>query len=253
MAAKKPVASDRDRAIVSHKYALEPGGPPVVNVTAISELVDDGKSGAFAGAAVKLTKQGKNYRDEWKTKGERGSRVHAHMESFMRDEEIDQLPDEAGYIDALDKWMVETEPTLIMQEQVALSRLGYGGRFDLIATIGAGEHQGKTGLIDLKTGSQYPFSHTLQLAAYRYADGTAVYDQAGVLGEIVPLPLIDFAGCLYVHDDGTYHLVEYPANETAWAMFLRLLDVYNFARTAEMKALQKAALAVHKAQKEVTK
>jgi hypothetical protein len=233
--------TDRYRAHHDHKYVVEHGGKPVVNVTAISGAFDDGKAGAFAGAAVKLTRQGFNYRQVWDEKAERGSRIHAHMEAFMRDEEIDQRHDEAGHVDALDKWMVENDPTLIGQEEVALSRMGYGGRFDLISHMEAGEFKGKIGLIDLKTGRRNPFEHTLQLSAYRYADGTAIYGANGDLIDLKPLPHIDFAACLYTRDDGTFHFQEYPADETAWGMFLRLLDIYNYARSDTMKALDKAA------------
>jgi hypothetical protein len=243
MATKKPawMLTDRYRALVDHKYVIEPSGSPAVSVTTICKAFDDGKSSAFAAAAVKLTRQGFNYREVWDEKADRGSRVHSHLESFLKDEEIDQLDDEAGHVDALDRWIEEVDPAMLVQEVVTLSSLGYGGRFDLIAGIGKGEFAGKIGLIDLKTGRRSPFEHTLQLAAYRFSDGTAVYDEGGTLERIEPLPPIDFAACLYTHDDGTFDFVEYPADETAWAMFLRLLDVYNFARNPEMKALDKAA------------
>jgi hypothetical protein len=232
--------SDREMA-EKHKYVVAPGGQPAVNVTAISGLLDDGKSGAFAGAAVKLTKAGVNYRDEWKMRGERGTRVHAHCESFLRGEGVDQLDDEAGYLDGLDKFMVEHDPELVMQEQVALSHHGYGGRFDMIVIPRSGEYEGKTGLVDLKTGSPYPVEHTLQLSAYRFSDGTAVYDEAGALTEILPLPDIHFAACLYVRDDGTFSLTEYPADQEAFDQFLGLLATYRWARSDHMKALVKAA------------
>ena len=50
-----PGMTDLELALNKHKYRLD--GVDLVNVTAISGLLDDGKSGAFAGAAVKLTKE----------------------------------------------------------------------------------------------------------------------------------------------------------------------------------------------------
>ena len=58
---KKP-PSDRELA-EKHKYRL-PNGDLAVNVTAISGLMDLGKSSAFAGAAVKLTKAGEDYKQD---------------------------------------------------------------------------------------------------------------------------------------------------------------------------------------------
>jgi hypothetical protein len=235
--------TDLALALDKHKYVTRPGGTPGVNVTAISGLLDDGKSGAFAGSAVKLTKAGIDYRAEWKAKGERGTRVHAHCEAFLRGEAADVAEDESGFVDAVDKFMVDHDPKVLELEQVVISAVGYGGRFDMIVEMQSGEWAGKTGLVDLKTGKRYPVEHTLQLSAYLHSDGIAVYDEEGTLTGTRPLPLIDFCACLYVREDGTYSLVEYPASSEAWEHFCHLVGVYNWCRTDEMKALVKAARA----------
>ena len=69
-------------AISKHRYVVEPGGTGQVNVTTISKLIDDGKSSAFAGAAVKIALAGGNYREEWAESGEQGTRVHGYMENL---------------------------------------------------------------------------------------------------------------------------------------------------------------------------
>ena len=225
--------TDQVMALDKHKYRLH-DGRVAVNVTAISSLLDDGKSGAFAGAAVNLWMKGLNHREEWKYKAERGTRIHTHLERRLRgDEDGEILDDEQGYVDALQKFLDEQDPQVLMQEAIALSNHGYGGRFDLICTI-----DGVVWLLDLKTGKEYVVEHTLQVSAYRYADGIAHYDADGkLMPEFKPIPAIDKAGCLYVNEDGTYKIVEYPADEEAFAQFLHLLEVHQWSRTPTMKQL----------------
>lgn len=225
--------SDLEQAVVKHKYRLL-SGEVAVNVTAISGLMDDGKSGAFAGAAIKLERQGLNYREEWKAKGERGSRVHAHCEAFLKGEAIDVQEDEHGFVDAVEAFMTDNQPEVLELEAITLSAQGYGGRFDMIVRMGD-----ENWLLDLKTGRPYAIEHTLQLSAYRHSDGIAVYSADGELESLRPLPAIDRAGCLYVNDDGTYRIIEYPADEVAFAHFCNLLKVYQWTRTQEMKNVVK--------------
>lgn len=233
-------ATDRDLAL-RHKYRL-PNGELAVSVTAISGLLDiDGKSSAFAGAAVKLTREGLNYREEWKAKGERGTRIHGHCEAFLRGEEIDQLDEDAGFVDALEKFMADHDPEVIHLEEIVLSDKGYGGRFDMIVSPRTGPYAGQTLLVDLKTGRKYPVEVSMQLAAYRYADGIARYDEDGALAGVEPLPSVDLCAGLYVAEDGNYDLTPYPADEMAYATFCALLRAHKWAHTDEMKALTKEA------------
>lgn len=239
MAKKK---SDLELATGSHRYRLM-DGTTAVSVTSIAGLLDiDGKSSAFAGAAVKLALTGVDYRAEWRAKADRGSRLHTHMEAWLRGEDIDQTDDEAGYLDGLEKFIVDYDPETIESEQVVLSHLGYGGRFDLVARIGD-----ETALLDLKSGSAYPIEASMQLAAYRYADGIAEYNDEGVLKGLRPMPAVDWCACVYVHEDGTYDLRKYPADQEAFDSFCDLLGVYRWAKSEQMAALVKEAKAKYTA------
>jgi hypothetical protein len=236
--------TDREAA-EKHRYRWL-DGTPLINVTAISNLLDDGKSAAFAGAAVKLERQGVNYREEWNARAEIGTRVHGHCEAFLRGEDIEQAAEEKGYVDALEKWIVTDDPQVIEQEAIVLSQLGYGGRFDILCRIG-----GETALIDLKAGKKYPVEHSLQLSAYANADGLAVFNPAGMLIGVRDLPPIDWCACLYVRADGTYDLDRYPAGDDkagddTFGIFCGLLSAYCWTRTDDMKALTKDAIALNK-------
>ena len=217
---------------LAHKYRLN--DKPLVNVTAVSSLLDDGKSGAFAGAAVKLTKEGEDYRAVWKASGERGTRVHGYCESFLKGEPIDMQAEDRGYVDALEKFILDRDPQVIELERIVLSSQGYGGRFDVLAAL-----DDEIALIDVKTGKPYAVEHTLQLSAYRYATGIAEYNFEGAQASLRRMPVIDATYCLYVHEDGTYDLTKYPAGPDAWTVFLGLLRAYQWSRTDEMKAAKK--------------
>lgn len=227
---------DSDRQLAEkHKYRLL-NGEIAINVTAISDLMDDGKSGGMAGAAVKLTKAGLNYHTEWKARRDLGTRAHGYLESFLDRQEIDQVAGDDGYVDALERFILENDPEVIAKEEIVLSEHGYGGRFDLIAKIG-----GETGLIDLKSGGAHAQAHTLQLSAYRFADGLAQYDPVGNLLGLNPMPTIDWCAALYIRGDGNYYLDRYPADEEAFSIFCALLGAYKWSHSATMKALIKEA------------
>lgn len=224
--------TDLELALTKHKYVVKPGGSPQVNITAISGLLDiDGKSAAFAGAAVKLTKEGKDHRAEWKESGERGTRVHGYMENFLLGKPIEMREDEGGYVDALEKFLVEKNPINILPPEfvVVSPKHGYGGRGDMLVKF-----DDQVTLCDLKSGKEYAIEHTLQLAAQRFAQ-LAEYDVLGCLTRSVAMPEIDRAGCLYVKDDGTYEFVEYPADAAAFRVFLDLLHAYRWTREPVIK------------------
>lgn len=227
--------SDRELAD-RHKYRLL-SGEIAVSITRVCGLLDLGKSAAFAGAAAKLTRQGLNYRAEWKAKADRGTRVHRHFESFLRGEDIEVLDEDAGFVDALERAMLELDLVPLLIEQPVISELGYGGRPDLVAGV---RNRG-VGVVELKTGREDPVNHSLQLAAQRFSDGAAEFDDAGMLIGVTPLPSIDFAAALYAFENGSYRFVEYPADERAFVVFCALLEAWKWTCSEEMLTLTKEA------------
>ena len=192
---RSPVASALDLA-ARHRYIL-PNGKVSASVTGILSLLDhDSKASKMAGAAARITRDGGNYRSEWKAKADRGTRVHSLAEKWLQGEEVEGLAEDVNYFDGLPQFFADVNATPLEIERVVLCELGYGGRFDFIA-----EFDGQTTLVDIKTRRPYGLEHCCQLAAYRYADGMAVYDELGNLAAIESLPQIDRAGCLYLNPE----------------------------------------------------
>lgn len=179
----------------------------------------------------------KHHRGVWDAKAERGTQVHDFAMVWSKGEDVLCPPDCAGYMDALAKFYAEHQPKwLAVERSVVYATPGreYGGTPDCIAVLA----DGRTVLIDWKTGQRYPIDTTAQLAAYRYADGFGVYDAFGTLVEIEPLPKIDAAAIVYLHDDGTFEFLEVPADKAAHDAFLGLRDAWAWRN--EMTKWEKA-------------
>jgi hypothetical protein len=106
----------------------------------------------------------------------RGVAIHAILERYLRDGVIpnpEDFPDEyQGYIRALARFLrlhpMEPEPDGV-ERLVCHPELGYAGRMDLRARVGAG---GVSTVVDLKTNKDariYPEAH-IQTVAYAMAD-----------------------------------------------------------------------------------
>lgn len=224
--------SDYELATLKHKYVVEPGGKPQVNITAMAELLDLGKSDAFAFKAAKLGTQG--WFQYIKDKQDTGTRVHGYMEAYILGNPIEARTDELGHVDAIEAWMNRDRPKLLAAEFIVVNPgVGYGGRGDLLVAI-----NNEVWLIDLKTGKHFPVPHTLQLAALRYAE-RAVYNEQGMLTETMEMPHVDHTADLYTRNDGTFDLIEVPADYDAYDTFTDLVLAYHWATSPEMKKLTK--------------
>lgn len=216
-----------------HDYVIVPGGKPMISVTRISSLLDDGKTEALMNWTRRLAAEGKDYEQERDSRGDLGTRVHAGLDQWNHGLAIDALPDEMGFYDAAEKWKIEYQPTNLLHESIVVNRLGFGGRFDDVSEIN-GEIWG----IDYKTGRLKDRENELQHAGYWHSE-LAVYDDNGMLVGSATLPPITRWASLQLHDDGTYLFQEYPKRrrgqkdipikvlqDAAWDKFCKLLDIY---------------------------
>ena len=226
-----PKASDKDLAENAHKYRDPRTGDLLISVTRVVGSYDDGdKLGAGAGAAVKLTKEGKNYREVWNAKRDLGSRVHKHAADWAQGKTVDVLDTDGPYLDAILAFCQSVRPEWIAVERAVVSSLGYGGRFDAVAEIG-----GVSTLLDFKTGRAWLLELSMQLSAYRFADGMVVYNAEGKAVMVEPMPHVERCAGLYLDETGTAKMVEVDADEAAFGAFCHQLSVVQWANATKAR------------------
>lgn len=113
------------------------------------------------------------------TAGNRGSRIHAAIEAFIKGDTIKhdaQFPDSDGNLAELTadeyralvkfaEWDAVTKPEYLFTEKTVISkRYGYAGTLDCLARV-----DGKLHVIDWKTGKGVYTSYFLQVAALKQA------------------------------------------------------------------------------------
>jgi len=220
----------------NHEYVTEVGGKPKISCSRIAQLIDDGKTDGLMRWAKWLADQGENYLEVRAYKADRGTRVHDHMPAFARGEAVQAFADELGYLQAAKSWRVESGAVSIESEQIVVSKLGYGGRFDDISII-----QDEIWGIDYKTGKLKDRENELQHAGYWNADGIAIYDDEGNFIGTRPLPAVKRWATLGLNEDGTYDFRECPVRRrgqkntpieelqaVAWRKFQLLLEIFDW-------------------------
>ena len=220
-----------------HRYIVESGGAVMPGVTTICGVLDMGdKAGRMAGAAAKLTREGKDYRKEWNAKRDRGSRIHEHALAWSQNRDVEVLASDEGHMDALEKFHTDNSPLWIANEiVVGNAEFGYGGCLDAIAILQTGEHAGYTALLDWKGGSAYPLEHGLQLVAYSAAQ--VVLYQDGMVAATQLLPDLDVLLDVYLTEDGTYSIAEVTEIDALLVLWERLCATYHAAKACREKGI----------------
>lgn len=236
---------------VNGKYATAPGNKPTApSVTSVVGVLD--KPGLPWGAAKETALFAIHHRDEWEhlppdeayhrlrkhhrgvwdDKRDRGSLIHDLAEQWAAGQEIDCPPDCVLYMDALERFWDDWQPEWLHVERTVVydhPDLGYGGTFDAIARLG----DGATRLLDIKTGERLWPEVRWQLAAYRFAQGMAVFDEIGQFTGTEPVPSVDGCAVLHLKDDGTYELVEVEAGRAEFDEFLHLRRAWTAAQRSK--------------------
>jgi hypothetical protein len=237
---------------VRGRYPIEPGGKAFApSVTAISGMVGPGEALAW-GAAKETTLFGLHHRDEyehlpldeqyhlirrhfkgvWNEKAARGTTVHNLAHQWAQGLEVDCPPECGPYLDALEQFYIDHQPQWSHCERsVIYDTPGreYGGSFDAAGVL----KDGRSWLLDWKSGKRYPASVILQMSGYRYATELAVVDEMGQFVATEPMFEVDTCGVVYLHDDGTYELLELPVTPATHAVFLALRDVWTWQQEAD--------------------
>ena len=160
-----------------------------------------------------------------------GSRIHTHIGKWAEGKQVETTSAEDPYLDGFLAFCRSTRPVWLATERAVVSSLGYGGRFDLM-----GEVRDIPTLLDAKTGKHYALELSMQLAAYRFADGMVVYDPDGQAVGVEPMPYIERCAGLYLDGRGTAQMIEVDADEKAFASFCHLLEVRKWADSLKVKA-----------------
>ena len=171
---------------------------------------------------------------KWKAKMALGGHIHHLALSWAKGEDADIDATTEPYMDALQSFYEQEEPEFLYLERTVRSDAGganamYRGQFDFIAKTNP---LGHTGLWDIKTGGFYPVEQTLQLAAYRHANWLTIWDGRQEIKD-KPMPYVDHAGVLMLRDDGSYELIELPADLRAYHRFTGLLLSWQWAKDIE--------------------
>jgi hypothetical protein len=195
-----------------HRYRDPRSGQLMTtSATRVAKAFSDGDIiGAAAGAAVKLTKAGIDYRREWNDRMWRGVRLHEHIGHWAEGKtaEVDERDD--AYLDAFLAFCEGTKPVWLQSERVLVSARGCGGRMDLVGELEHPPGQRDFWLIDAKSGKLHYYELMLQLAGYASMDGMVTFDSEGNAEGLEPMPFFTRWGGLYLDGHGKAHLVEVP-------------------------------------------
>lgn len=185
-------------------------------------LVADAASGNVGAAVAFLL----NVRTEGTNSRERGTRVHAALESIVRREPYDLDPRDEPAVAGARTWLNERHVQPIEVEAFLINETaGYGGTCDLIAEI-----DGETHLLDWKTSKSVANAKgevwaemRLQLAAYAHAQFVAKIGDP----ERYPMPRVERYGVVHVTDAGT-RLYPVEITEADWTAFRAALFLYGW-------------------------
>ena len=239
----KPGTSARPASVGVHRTRTHlyyfNGEGPWPGVTGITKVLDapaltGWKLGQVAEAAIANAERLIADRESGKTEAavkwlttlsteamDRGSRIHAAIESILRREPADIDPRDAAAVDGARAWLNATArerglEILEVEAYLINDEIGYGGTCDLIARI-----DGEVWLLDWKTGKSVANAagevwpdHRLQLAAYARASFVARPGDP----ERYPVPAIERFGIVHVTDGGT-RLYEADVTAGDWNAF----------------------------------
>jgi len=151
----------------------------------------------------------------------KGTAVHEAAEKYALGQRVDLTPEIQGYVQAFDNFLYDFKPEFLLTEALVISRTyGYAGTLDAVVTI-----EGKTYILDIKTGNYVWSEVALQLAAYARADLTG--DRT--TGVESPLPPLDKRGLvLHLQPDG-YTLRKVRMDDDVFNAFLASNDMYQWS------------------------
>jgi hypothetical protein len=210
-----------DKPALTKWHRTQVAEAAIAHAERLIEDRDRGDVEAAVAYLLSLRNEGSNSRD-------RGSRIHATIESVLRRVPYELDPRDEPAVASARAWLNEQRLRPIEVEAFLISEsVGYGGTCDLIAEIA-----GETWLLDWKTSKTVAWPDgrvydemRLQLAAYARADFIARPADP----ERYPVPEIDRYGIVHVTDAGT-RLYEAEVTEGDWTAFRAARFLYDWRK-----------------------
>lgn len=189
------------------------------NIEKLNALLEpDADGGVDRDGAVGWLK-GAAFRDRDRA-ADLGSLIHATTEAHALGKPMPKWPKIAEpQMAAFLKFLDDCKPEYLASEASVYNRSErYAGTLDAIAKI-----DGRTYLIDTKTGKGVYPEVALQLAAYRYAEFIGLPD-----GDERAMYDVDDCACLHLPKEGGYQLLQVRADEEVFQSFLYVREVFRW-------------------------
>lgn len=150
----------------------------------------------------------------------RGTRIHAAADAYVRGEPVDVSAEEMPFLDAYRRFLEERKVRIVAAELAVIGSvpgLGrYGGTGDIWAQL---DDSPEGWMLDIKTSKGAYKETAMQLAAYAYGDFGAFPGDA----QAYQLPPVDRFGVVHirpdVYPDTGYRLIEYDVTGETFAAF----------------------------------
>ncbi len=212
----------------------------------------DTVAGLDKGAAVELLATAA--RRDLNTAATRGTQIHDLIEQLTHGQEpmIEFIPEAEPYMDAARAFVAECQPEVVRTERVVIHRgdenvVGYGGRFDAIATIG-----GRTWIVDYKTRAKHGAygEEAAQLAAYARAH--YLIDHTDGDYHRAPIPDVDGGLIVSIGADGTFRCYQIDL-EAGWSYWCAMSQAHELKRTGQAAGRKAIGDPLHLAASKKTK
>ncbi len=183
--------------------------------------------------------KGARFRD-MEAKADRGTVVHAALESYLAGQKVDKDTIEAqlteasvpkglwrsaaAMINGLMEFLYDEEPEVLWSESTVYSRThGYAGTADLVAKMRVGSSTVPV-ILDVKTSKRVYDETALQLAAYARADFVGLDDgtEASLTADGAP---VEYGVVVRPMASGRYEKVVFALTDDVFDLFLACLQV----------------------------
>lgn len=160
---------------------------------------------------------------------EKGTAIHEQAENYALGKRVDLTPEIEGYVKAFDNFLYDFKPVFLLTESLVVNKThGYAGTLDAIVVI-----DGKTYVLDIKTGNYIWSEVALQLSAYARADFTG--DRT--TGKESPLPTLYKWGLVLHLQDGSYQVRPVRLGDNEFNTFLACIDLFHWSTDTSKSAL----------------